>query len=96
MEKQYSTLQTLSTIVQEMSQPTQYRCTPREMILHSTFDWELIQKHLTQLQEEGFVEISKADTLQFSITEKGFSFIENERSLPVKELGITCMEKSID
>ena len=63
------------------------------MILHSTFDWELIQKHLTQLQEEGFVEISKADTLQFSITEKGFSYIENGTVVPEKELGITFMEK---
>jgi predicted transcriptional regulator len=91
MDKHYSTLQTLAGIVQDMSQPTQYHCTPREMILHSTFDWDLIQKHLTQLQEEGYVLISKADTIRFSITEKGFAFIGN--AILVKELGITLMEK---
>ena len=92
MDKHYSTLQTLASIVQNMSQPTHYHCTPREMILHSTFDWDLIQKHLHQLQEEGFVLISKADTIQFSITEKGFSMVGNISNEPVKEIGLTLKE----
>ena len=34
-----------------------------------------------------------ADNLQFSITEKGFSFVENGNSLPAKGLNMTLIEK---
>lgn len=76
MDNKFKTLQTLYTIVSEAAQPELYRCTPRELILHSTFDWELINKHLATLSEEGFVVISQADTLQFSITGKGMETIK--------------------
>ncbi len=75
MDKRYITLLTLAGIVREANHPTQYLCTPREMILHSTFDWELIHKHLLSLHEEGFVIIGQADTLQFSLTQTGMDKI---------------------
>ena len=71
MDNRYVTLAVLAGIVQEASHSTQYACTPREMILHSTFDWDMIHKHLLSLTEEGFVLISPADAMQFSITHAG-------------------------
>ncbi len=71
MDKRYVTLRTLAGIVRDTPHPTQYLCTPREMILHSTFDWDLIHKHLVSLREEGLVLIGQADTLQFSLTSTG-------------------------
>ena len=73
MDKRYITLLTLVGIVRETPHPTQYHCTPREMILHSTFDWELIYKHLLSLYEEGLVLIGQAGTLQFSLTQDGMN-----------------------
>jgi hypothetical protein len=73
MDKRYITLLTLAGIVRETPHPTQYLCTPREMILHSTFDWDLIHKHLLSLHEEGLVIMGQADTLQFSLTLPGMN-----------------------
>lgn len=77
MDKRYVTLQTLAGIVRETPHPTHYLCTPREMILHSVFDWELIRNHLGLLEQEEMVAISQADTLLFSITEKGYDKIQS-------------------
>ncbi len=71
MDNRYTTLAILAGIVQETSHSTMYACTPREMILHSTFDWDMIHKHLVSLTEEGLVLISQAESLQFSITQAG-------------------------
>src|SRR6478609_3402872 len=71
MHKSYITLLTLVGIVRETPHPTQYLWTSREMILHSTFDWDLIHKHLLSLYEEGLVLIGQASTLQFSLTQNG-------------------------
>jgi len=71
MDNRYTTLATLAGIVQETAHSTMYACTPREMILHSTFDWDMIHKHLLALTEEGLVLISQAESLQFSITQAG-------------------------
>ncbi|MES2328643.1 MAG: hypothetical protein V4539_03505 [Bacteroidota bacterium] len=71
MDKRYVTLQTLANIVRDTQHPTQYLCTPREMILHSVFDWDLIHTHLSLLANEEFIRMVQADTLQFFITEKG-------------------------
>ncbi len=76
MDHKFKTLQTLYTIVSETAQPESYHCTPRELILHSTFDWELINKHLATLSEEALVVISQADTLQFSITARGIEMVK--------------------
>jgi hypothetical protein len=77
MDKRYVTLQTLAKIVRETPHPTQYLCTPREMILHSVFDWELINTHLASLEKEELVVIVQADTLQFYITQKGLDKINS-------------------
>jgi predicted transcriptional regulator len=76
MDNRQTTLQILYEIVKETQHPTQYLCTPREMILHSTFDWSLIDKHLHLLQEDGFVSIKQTDSLYFSITESGVDFVQ--------------------
>lgn len=77
MDKRYVTLQTLAKIVRETPHPTQYLCTPREMILHSVFDWELINSHLSSLEKEELVVIVQADILQFYITQKGLDKINS-------------------
>ena len=84
MDKRYATLQTLADIVRDTPHPTQYLCTAREMILHSVFDWELIHTHLSLLAKEEMIVMLQADTLQFSITEKGFSKI-NTMTQPVED-----------
>lgn len=71
MENQYSTLSLLSSIIKEIPQPTQYQCLPRQLILLSNFDWATIFTHLQLLEKEGLVNISQADTIQFSITKEG-------------------------
>lgn len=71
MEIRYHTLRLLWELVQEAPQPTQYQCMPRELILRSQFDWANIYTHLVSLEKEGLVVIMQADTLQFSITQKG-------------------------
>lgn len=71
MDIRFQTLQTLASVVQEMPQPTQYQCLPRQLILLSSFDWASIYSHLVALEKEGFVEIVQADNIQFSITESG-------------------------
>lgn len=71
MENKYRTLQTIAGIVSESAHPTQYQCTIREAVLHSVFDWQLIQKHLEELQEEELVILTNGEAYRFSITEKG-------------------------
>jgi hypothetical protein len=75
MNTRYTTLASLAAIVQEKLHPTQYACTPREMILHSHFDWELILEDLQALAKEGMVMISPSETIQFFITQVGLDKI---------------------
>ncbi|NCI47192.1 hypothetical protein [Sediminibacterium soli] len=82
MENRYRTLQTLAAIVAETAHPTQYQCTIREMILRSVFDWNLIHSHLKLLADEGLVNISQGDLLQFSITQAGIDRSDNFFSGP--------------
>ncbi|MDB5209555.1 MAG: hypothetical protein JWQ30_382 [Sediminibacterium sp.] len=72
MDDKYLVLQKLSELVQDTPQPTQYQCIPRQMILlMPLFDWATIYEHLSSLEEEGLVVLSKADNIQFSITQAG-------------------------
>jgi selenocysteine lyase/cysteine desulfurase len=71
MDNRYSTLQTLYRIVKEEPHPEQYLCTPRELVLHSTFGWEIIHKHLMTLSGEGLVTLQQLDTPHCYITLKG-------------------------
>ena len=58
-------------VLEGSPKPTQYQCTPRELILRSTADWDKINRDLKTLESESLVQISKADTPLFSITSKG-------------------------
>ncbi|SKA01394.1 hypothetical protein [Sediminibacterium ginsengisoli] len=71
MDNRFITLQTLYNMVKDEPHPDQYVCSTREMILHSTFGWELIHAHLTSLAEEGLVVFKQMDTLHFSLTPEG-------------------------
>ncbi len=93
MENQYFTLQTLAQIAQDEPNPTHYLCTPREMILHATFDWDLIYKHLLSLQEEAMVIIAQANTLQFSITQKGLDKIQILEQRPEKLIRLSFKDE---
>lgn len=74
MDKRYVTLQTLYEIVKDEPHPEHYLCTPREMILHATFCWELIHKHLDLLAAEGLVTIlHQPETPYFHITARGIT-----------------------
>ena len=84
MLNQYKTLKVLSDIAESSPKPTQYKCTAREMILHSSADWETIQNDLDQLASEALVQVSKADTILVSITAKG---IDKINSLEGKNFG---------
>ena len=71
MQNQYTTLETLATIVADTIHPTQYAVTTREMILHSNAGWEEIYSHLLSLAKEELVIISPGDRIQFCITDAG-------------------------
>lgn len=94
MDSRYTTLQTLSRIAKEQPNHIQYLTNPRELILHSTFDWDLIHSHLTTLEKEGFVKITQADTLLFSITIAGMEMLSTLSSEPEAEIKISL--RSLD
>ena len=77
MENTYYTLQTLYRIVREEPHPEQYLCTPREMILHSTFGWDTIHKHLLALAQQGLVLLQQLDTPHCYITTQGIETIKS-------------------
>jgi hypothetical protein len=87
MLNQYKTLKVLSDIAESSPKPTQYKCTAREMILHSSADWETIQHDLDQLATESLVQISKADTILVSITEKGLEKVSSLEGKPSVQNG---------
>ena len=84
MLTQYETLKTLAIIAEESPKPTRYQCTPREMILKSTSDWDKINRDLIALQSESLVQISQSATVSFSITTKGIDKIQLLEGKPPK------------
>jgi predicted transcriptional regulator len=94
MEDRFQTLQTLYSIVQESSNLMGYQCTPRELILRSSFDWSIIQKHLELLEQEEMIVITKAETVQYAITKSGIEKAASVESAPAKELTISFKEGS--
>ena len=80
MDGREGTLAALYSIVKEHAQPEQYHCTPRELILHSTFDWELINKHLELLQVDGMVTMQHGISPSYCITQKGIAFVKTGSS----------------
>lgn len=85
MLNQYKTLKVLSDIAESSPKPTQYKCTAREMILHSTADWETIQKDLEALAGESLVQVSKADTILVCITDKGLEKLSALEGKPLRK-----------
>ena len=92
MENRYKILQTLSAMVQEAPQPTQYQCIPREIILRSSLDWAEIYTSLVALQEEELVKIFDADGIRFSVTQRGLDFSGSMEADPtMKVLGYNSL-----
>lgn len=81
MESRYKTLLTIYNITKEDPQPETYKCRPREIILRQFQDWNVIQQHLTLLEEEGLITTSQEDTLVIWITSAGITLIKNSGAL---------------
>jgi hypothetical protein len=75
MEPYYKTLQTIFNITREDSQPTTYKCRPREIILRQFQDWSEIQQHLHLLETEGLIHTRQEETLVIQITHQGIAKI---------------------
>ncbi|TDO28888.1 hypothetical protein [Sediminibacterium goheungense] len=88
MDNTYQTLQTLYRIVREETHPEQYLCTPREMVLHSTFGWDLIHKHLISLAEEGLVILQQLDTPHCYITPEGIELVRSAIPEETEKAGV--------
>ncbi len=72
MEHKELVLSTLAQMAKESTQPTLYQFITRELILRLPIDWSDIYSCLCLLEEEGAVQIFHADSVKFSITQKGF------------------------
>jgi len=81
MEPQYKTLQTIFNITREDSQPTTYKCRPREIILRQFQDWSEIQQHLHLLETEGLINTRQEETLVIQITHQGITKITSSNLL---------------
>lgn len=78
MENEYQTLQAIFHIVKYDTHPETYLCTPREIILRQSQDWETIQQHLQLLVNQELVVVKQLDKIAICITSKG---IEKAKSL---------------
>ena len=81
MEPHYKTLQTIFNITREDSQPTTYKCRPREIILRQFQDWSEIQQHLHVLEAEGLIGTRQEETLVIQITHAGIEKIHTVNAL---------------
>lgn len=72
MDNQYSTLQTIYSIVKEDSDPTSYLCKPAQIIVRQFLPWDTILVHIRQLEDEGLVNLQQHDRFTLvNITQKG-------------------------
>lgn len=78
MEGPYQILQTIFQIVKNDSRPEMYPCTPADIILRQSQDWDCISQHLQFLMSEDLVTLKKLDKFAVYITPKG---LEKARSL---------------
>lgn len=93
MEACYQTLSTIYEIVKTDPAPQTYLCTPHELILRQTQDWNIIEKHLKALAAEQLVTIKQLDKMAICITEAGINkaktlknnFVSKTFTLPVKD-----------
>lgn len=73
MEDHYQTLSAIYDIVKSDPSPQTYLCTPHQIILRHTQDWQQIQKHLELLALEKLVSIRQLDKFSISITGAGMA-----------------------
>lgn len=78
MENEYQTLQTIFHIVKYDAHPETYLCSPREIILRQSQDWDTIQHHLQLLVKQELVVVKQLDKIAVCITHKG---IQKAKSL---------------
>ncbi len=78
MENEYQVLQTIFDIVKYDTHPETYLCSPREIILRQSLDWDTIQHYLQLLVNQELIVIKQLDKIAICITLKG---IEKAKSL---------------
>jgi predicted transcriptional regulator len=77
-----SVLQIICQIVKEHSQPLKYQLHPRELILRSREDWNVIQSSLMVLENEGaIVTRGNLDNLQISLTAHGLKMCGTSKTV---------------
>ena len=76
METRYQVLNTLYEIVKDKQDPQTYPCRPREIILRTYLDWDVIYQNLKTLEEEKLVTTKQLDTLVVTITKEGMEIIK--------------------
>lgn len=76
MNAAYQTLSTIYEIVKSDAAPTTYLCTPHELILRQTEDWNAIQKHLEALAAEQLIIIKQLDKIAICITQAGINKVK--------------------
>ncbi|MDB5190842.1 MAG: hypothetical protein JWQ96_405 [Segetibacter sp.] len=76
MEACYETLNTVYEIVKNDPAPHTYLCSPHEIILRQSTDWNSIQKHLDVLAAQQLVIIKQLDKIAISITHTGIAKVK--------------------
>jgi hypothetical protein len=67
----YEVLQIIYRVVKEESDPLSYQVRPRELILRSMQDWDIIYSSLEILEKEGLIVTRQLDTLRILLTQQG-------------------------
>ena len=73
MEPCYQTLSVIYEIVKSDPSPHTYLCTPHEIILRQSQDWQFIQKNLEILVNEKLITIKQLDKIAISINPAGIA-----------------------
>jgi predicted transcriptional regulator len=76
MEPPYLTLRAIYDTVKDEASPTAYPCTPHDLILRQSTDWENIIESLEALEKKNLVRIVQLDKPAIMITTEGIDFIK--------------------
>jgi hypothetical protein len=77
-----SVLKIICQIVEEHSQPLKYQLHPRELILRSREDWNVIRSSLIVLENEGAIVTRRnLDNLQISLTAQGLKMCGTSKTV---------------
>jgi len=71
MEPSYNTLQIIYQIVKAERSPETYLCSPHQLLLRHTEDWDTIEQHLRLLTAEKLIIIKQLDKIAITITSAG-------------------------